>query len=182
MPADKFVIVVADFSSGNPDEGREIADEVASHLSKLQSYGIDAHVLVGKVRPGVVIRSEEMARDVGKHLPPDASFAVIWGTMSPRTAGRYRPHLTCVQKIGPDRGTSVSFSLNLASEELPLKGDPEQYQRECYERLVGVACAAVPICYAMNEVRQSARRTWAPSTPTSENAPRPSGSRTTCRS
>jgi hypothetical protein len=152
VPADKLVVVVADFSSGNLEEGREVADEIAHHLAELKKQGIDMHVLAGEVRPGVIIRSPEMAEDVGRHLPPDASYAVIWGTMSPRTMGRYRPHLTCVQKLANESGASVTMTLDLESQTLPLRSDPEKYQRQCYERLIGITCAALPSCYAMYEV------------------------------
>jgi hypothetical protein len=154
IPADKLVVVVADFSSSDPGEGREIADEIAVHLNELRKHGLDVVVLVGEVQPGVVIRSEEMARDVGRHFPAHTSYVVVWGTLSPRTVGRYRPHLTCVQKIDQERGVSTSLTLSLASQELPLKADPERYQRECYERLVGVTCAAIPTCYAASEIQR----------------------------
>jgi hypothetical protein len=152
VPPDKLIVVVADFSSGNPDEGREIADEIAHHLHELRKQGIDIHLLTGEVRPGIIIRSPEMAQDVGRHLPPDASYAVIWGTMSPRTVGRYRPHLTSVQKMGHTTGVSVTCTFDLESQSLPLRSDAENYQRQCYERLIGVTCAVIPSCYALFEV------------------------------
>jgi hypothetical protein len=154
VPPGKLVVVVADFSSGRPDEGREVADEIAAHLNELRRHGIDVHVLVGEVRPGVVIRSEEMAQDVGRHFPPDTPYVVVWGTLSPRTVGLYRPHLSCVQKVGADRGVGTSLTLDLGSRPLPRQADSEAYRRECYERLIGVTCAAVPGCFAVAQVRQ----------------------------
>ncbi|HEV3261401.1 MAG TPA: SUMF1/EgtB/PvdO family nonheme iron enzyme, partial [Gemmataceae bacterium] len=155
IPADKLVVVLADFSSGNPDEGREIADEIAHQLSFLkESAGIDVHVLAGEIKPGVVIRSEEMAQDVGRHFPAGTDYVVIWGTMSPRTVGKYRPHLTCVHKAGPDRGVASTVGVNLDAQDLPLPVDPAAYQRACYERLIGVTCAAVPQCYAAHLISQ----------------------------
>ena len=152
VPPDKLVVVVADFSSGNPDEGREIADEIAHHLQELRKQGIDIHLLTGEVKPGIVIRSPEMAQDVGRHLPPDTSYVVIWGTMSPRTVGRYRPHLTSVQKMADDLGVSVTNTFDLESQSLPLRTDAQDYQRQCYERLIGITCAVMPSCYALYEV------------------------------
>lgn len=151
VPADKLVVVVADFSGGDR-EGQEIADEIAHHLNDLKNHGIDTHVLSGEVRPGVVIRSEEMACDVGGHFPPDTNYVVIWGTLSPRTVGWYRPHVTCVQKLGADRSIRVSFTPALSSQELPLRADNELDQRECYERLIAVTCAIIPSCFAMHEL------------------------------
>jgi hypothetical protein len=93
-----------------------------------------------------------MARDVGMHLPPETDFIVIWGSMSPRTVGRYHPHITCVQHSTADRGASVTYSFDLDSEELPALRQEEAYQRECYKRLIGVTCAAVPSLYAGYQV------------------------------
>jgi formylglycine-generating enzyme required for sulfatase activity len=152
VPQDKLVVVVADFSSGNADQGREIADEITHHLTELTRHGIGIHVLNGEVKPGVVIRSEEMARDVAKHFPPGTDYVVVWGSMSPRTVGRYRPHITYVQHAGGKRGVSVGYDLNLASEELPESGKEEAYQRKCYRRLIAVTCAAVPGCYAAQQI------------------------------
>jgi serine/threonine-protein kinase len=152
VPADELVVVVADFSSGNPDQGQEIANEIAYHLAELKKHGINIHVLTGEIKPGVVIRSEDMARDIGQHFPPQTNYVIVWGTMSPRTVGRYRPHLTCVQKTGQESGVSVSFDIDLESQTLPLPSDPPAYQRECYERLIGVTCAAIPSCFAAHEI------------------------------
>ena len=109
-------------------------------------------MLPGEIKPGVVIRSDEMARDIGQHFPPDTGFVVIWGTMSPQTVGCYRPHLTCVQKIGDDRRASKSFDINLDAGDLPKKDDKDPYKRECYKRLLGATCAAVPGCYAAYQI------------------------------
>lgn len=153
FPADKLVVVVADFSSGDADTGREIADEITHQLNELQKkYGIDVYVLSGEIRPGVIIRSEEMAQDIGRHFPPTTNYVVIWGTMSPRTVGRYRPHLTCIQKISQDQGVSVTFNIELGSEKLPLPTAPVEYEREAYLRFIGTTCAAIPGCYAAHEI------------------------------
>src|SRR5205823_2782761 len=109
--------------------------EIAHHLRELTRHGIDVHILNGEIRPGVVIRSEEMARDVGRHFPPGTDYVVVWGSMSPRTVGRYRPHLTCVQQVGEKQAASVTTSLSLDPGDLPEKGKEEAYQRECYRRL-----------------------------------------------
>jgi serine/threonine-protein kinase len=106
------------------------------------------------MKPGVVIRNEEMARDLGRHFPPDTDYLVLWGTMSPRTAGWYRPHLTCVQKKGDTGGVSASFELELQSKELPLPDDKAKDQRESFNRLIGVTCAAVPGCYAAHKINR----------------------------
>jgi hypothetical protein len=155
LPPDKLIVIVADFSSGNPDEGREVADEIAHQLSALKkNAGIDVHILAGEIKPGVIIRSEEMARDVGRDFPPGTDFVVIWGTMSPRTVGKYRPHITCVHKTEDARGLSATAELELESQALPFPKDAEPYRRECYERLVAVTCAAVPQCYAAHLIRR----------------------------
>ena len=93
-----------------------------------------------------------MARDVGSHLPEATDYVVIWGSMSPRTVGRYRPHITCVQRVDPNKGVSTTYDIHLESGKLPLQADKETYQRECYERLIGATCAAVPSCYAAYEI------------------------------
>ena len=148
VPPNKLVVVVADFSSGSQDEGREVADEIAHHLQELTKYGIDIHVMNGEVRPGVVVRSEEMARDIGRHLASGTDYLVIWGSMSPRTVGRYRPHLTCVRHLKGAQAASFTTSLDLEAEKLPESGKEDQYKRECYERLIGGTCAAIPSLYA----------------------------------
>ncbi|TMJ00897.1 MAG: formylglycine-generating enzyme family protein [Alphaproteobacteria bacterium] len=153
VPVDKLVVVVADFSSGNQDEGREVADEIAHHLTELSRNGLDIHVLNGEIRPGVAVRSEEMARDIGRHFP-GTDFVVVWGSMSPRTVGRYRPHLTCVQYVKGAKAASVTTSINLDPGELPEKGKAEAYQRACYERLIGATCAAIPSLYAAYQIRR----------------------------
>jgi hypothetical protein len=154
LPAGKLVVVVADFSCGNSDEGREIADEIGHQLKELTKLGIDIHVLVGEIKPGVVIRSEHMAEDIGTVFPPNTNYVVIWGSMSPRTVGKYRPHITCVQRTGAKGGVSVSLGLELESKELPLSTDAPDYQRECYRRLIGVTCAAIPLSYAAHEINR----------------------------
>jgi hypothetical protein len=156
---DKLIVIVADFSSGG-SEGREIADEIANHLRTLQKLGIEMDVLVGEVRSGFLIRNEHMARDIGSYLPPAANYAVIWGTLSPKTVGHYRPHITFVQRSSSydvsgkshDAGIAHDFSLELESKELPLPTDDANYRRQCFERLIGVTCAAVPACYALHEI------------------------------
>jgi hypothetical protein len=57
--------------------------------------------------------------------------------MSPRTVGRYRPHVTCVPHVAGGRQAGVGYSINLDSEKLPEEGRPEAYRRECYLRLIG---------------------------------------------
>jgi len=149
---DELVVVVADFSSGNPSEGGEIADEIAIQLSELKNFGIPMSIIVGEMKPGVVIRSEEMAQDLGQHFPARTNFVVIWGTMSPQTVGRYRPHITTVQKSAGNQGISNSYTIDLASAELPVASEPEEYRRECHRRLIGATCAAVPSCYVAHEI------------------------------
>lgn len=148
VPPEKLVVVVADFSSGDPAKGREIADEIAAHLRQLKDDGIDVHVLVGEIKPGVVIRSEEMALEVGKHFPPQTNYVVLWGSMSELTVGRFRPQVTCACKRTEEKGIGTSYTIDLSPEELPLGNGQLRDQRKEYERLVGVACAVVPKCYA----------------------------------
>jgi hypothetical protein len=148
VPADKLTVIIADFSSGNPAEGQELADEIAAHLRMLTKHGIGINVIVGEVKPGVTIRSEEMCQDMARHLPSPMDYVVIWGTMSPRTVGKYRPNFTCVRTNGTGHGASVTITVNLDPEYLPEPSDPIAYQRRCYERLIGVTCAAIPGMYA----------------------------------
>ena len=167
FPNDDLIVVIADFSSGDMYEGREIADEIANNLRELvRETKIPINLLHGEIKPGMTIRSEYMARDVGRSLPPGAEYVVIWGTMSPRTVGRYRAYLTSVSKTSeptgdkgePEEfGTDVSFQLALECQELPLAEDPEERARESYRRLIGVTCAAVPQLYtahALNRERK----------------------------
>ncbi len=149
FPDDKLIVVVADFSSGNPEEGREIADEIAQNLDDIsKATAIPLHVLVGEIKPGLHIRSEHLARDIGKSFPADTEYVVIWGTLSPRTVGKYRPHLTCCWKRDENSGNSVGVDLAMEASDLPLEGEPPARTREAYRRLIGVACAAVPNVYA----------------------------------
>ena len=165
VPTDKLVVVVADFSSGEVAQGREIADEIFHHLQALKKQKIDIYPLAGEIAPGVIIRSETMARDIGNHFPIGTNFAVIWGTMSPQTVGQFRPHVTCVQKSSVIRdnavtgdgeviavGLSANYSIDLEASTLPWPDDPEDYRRECFRRLIGAACAAIPRCYAAHEI------------------------------
>jgi hypothetical protein len=153
FPDDQLVVVVADFSSGNPEEGREIADEIAQNLEEMaKATNLPFHVLVGEVKPGMVVRSQQMARDVGKSLPPNSEYVVIWGTMSPHTIGKYRPHLTCCMKHGEQDGVSVNVDLAIEASDLPLEGEPQARAREAYRRLIGVTCAAVPSAVAAHAI------------------------------
>lgn len=149
----KLVVVVADFSSGGSSEGQEVADEVANALAELRKVaGIDVEVLVGELKPGVAIRSEQLARDVGQSFPKGTCYAVVWGTLSPRTVGKFRPHVTCVFKTDDDRGVSTTYTMDLDAQELPLAEDPETLRRARHEQLIGFTCAVVPGCYAAYEV------------------------------
>lgn len=149
FPANKLVVVVADFSSGGTSEGVEVADEIGSALYELRkTYGIDVEVLVGEVKPGVVIRNEQMARDLGQHFPLGTAYAVIWGTLSPRTVGKFRPHVTCVIKVDDAQGYSRSYTIDPESQDLPAGDSAESARRKQHEQLVGFACALVPGCYA----------------------------------
>jgi len=147
VPPDKLVVVVADFSSGDPARGREIADEIAAQIGKLQSLGIEVHVLVGEVQPGLVIRSREMANDVGKHFPPQTSYIVLWGSMSELTTRRFRPSVTCAYKRNEKTGVAVSHTLDLDTQNLPDQSAPNERRIDEYERLAGMVCALVPKCY-----------------------------------
>ena len=147
VPTDKLVVVVADFSSGDPGKGREIADEIAAQIKELQQFGIAVHVLVGEVKPGVIIRSEEMAQDVGRQLPPHTSYVVLWGSMSEMTAGHFRPHITCAYKRSEKSGVSASFTLDLDAQQLPEARSDKAALAERYNRLIGTVCALIPKCY-----------------------------------
>jgi hypothetical protein len=155
FPDDNLVVIVADFSSGNPDEGREIADEIAIHLTDLvKEAGISCHILVGETKPGLTIRSEQMARDAGNSLPMNTEYLVIWGTMSPRTVGKYRPHITSCWKQGEKTGIGVGLDLPIEASDLPLSGEPQERAREAFRRLIGVTCAAVPNIFAAHEINR----------------------------
>lgn len=154
VPPDKLVVVVADFSSGEPARGREVADEIAAQITQLKKHGIDVHVLIGEVKPGVIIRSEELAQDVGKHLPAHTTYIVLWGTMSESTLGLFRPHVTCAYKRDEDSGVALNYSIDLTALPLPMGTTPVDAQREQYARLVGVCCAVVPKCYAAFQINR----------------------------
>lgn len=152
FPVRKLVVVVADFSSGDGKEGVEIADEIGNALHELRrDYGVDVEILVGETLPTRVIRSEQMARDLGRHFPVGTAYAVIWGTLSPRTTGKFRPHVTCVIKVDDEKGQSRSYTIDPQSQDLPA-GDEVLVRRRQYEQLVGFACAVVPGCYAAHEL------------------------------
>jgi len=72
--------------------------------------------------------------------------------MSTRTVGKYRPHLTCVQKSNDNKGVCVTVPLPLENQRLPLLSEPKSYQQECYRRLVAATCAAIPSCFAAHEI------------------------------
>jgi hypothetical protein len=151
----KLVVVVADFSSGGTGEGQEIADEIAVALAELKKVGgIDFDVLVGEVRPGVVVRSEILARDVGEQFPKGTCYAVIWGTLSPRTVGKFRPHVTSVFKSSDDHGVSRTYTMDLDAQTLPQQGDDESRKRALHEQYIAFAAAVVPGCHAAHEVTQ----------------------------
>lgn len=151
LPTEKLVVVVADFSGGET-EGKEIADEIGFQLRNLQKLGIDVHVLVGEIKPGIVIRNEAMAADLGRHFPDQTDFVVIWGSLSPRTVGLFHPNLTVVHRTIDNKGIKATYSLELDAQPLPEEKDAEAYRRECYERLIGLTCAAIPSCFASHEI------------------------------
>jgi hypothetical protein len=154
----KLVVVVADFSSGGTGEGVEIADEIANALHELRSKcGIDVEILVGEIKPGLVIRNEQMAFDVGRHFPKGTAYAVVWGTLSPRTVGKFRPHVTCAIKVDDDRGLSRNYTIDPESQPLPLGDTPEAQRRDQHRQLVAFSCAVIPGCYASHEITQDRR-------------------------
>ena len=158
VPAGKLVVVVADFSSGGSSEGVEIADEIANALHELrEKCGIDVEILVGEIKSGVVIRNEQMARDLGQHFPKGTCYAVIWGTLSPRTVGKFRPHVTCVMKVDEDRGLSQSYTINPESQPLPRGDTDEEQRRDQHKQLIAFTCAVIPGCYASYELTQDRR-------------------------
>lgn len=150
---DKLIVVVADMSDGGTGEGVQVADEVANALTELRTRcGLDFEILVGEVRPGLVIRNQHMARDVGQHFPKGSCYAVVWGTLSPRTVGKFRPHVTCVMKVSDDRGVSDTYTIDLAAQDLPLGKDDEAARRGRHEELIAFTCAVIPGCYAAYEL------------------------------
>ena len=150
---DKLVVIVADFSAGGDGEGAQVADEVASALTELRELcGIDFEMLVGEIKPGVVVRNERMAADLGQHLPRGSCYAVVWGTLSPRTTGKFRPHVTCVMKASEERGVGQTYTLDLGAQSLPTGQTDEMARRRRHEELVAFTCAAVPGCYAAHEL------------------------------
>jgi hypothetical protein len=150
---DKLVVVVADFSDGGTGEGVQVADELAIALTELRVLcGIDFEILVGEIKPGVVIRSEHMARDIGQHFPNGSCYAVVWGTLSPRTVGKFRPHVTCVMKNSDEQGVSNTYTIDLNAQELPFEKGEELTRRARHEELVAFTCAFIPGCYAAYEL------------------------------
>ncbi len=158
LPANKLVVVVADFSCGGSSEGVEVADEIASALHELRNeFGIDIEILAGEIKPGVVIRSERMAQDVGRHFPKGTCYAVVWGTLSPRTVGKFRPYVTCAVKVDDDLGVSRSYTIDPGSQPLPLGDTPEEQRRDRHRQLVGFTCAVVPGCYISHALMKDER-------------------------
>src|SRR5262249_44223774 len=142
LDPDRLVVVVADFSDGGTGEGVQVADEVATALAELRARcGGSFEILVGEARPRVVIRSAHMARDLGQHPPKGTCYAVVWGTLSPRTVGKFRPHVTCVMKTSEDRGVSTTYTIDLAAQDLPPPGGDEAARRARHEELVAFTCA-----------------------------------------
>lgn len=153
LEPDRLVVVVADFSDGGTGEGVQVADEIANALTELRTQcGLSFEILVGEVRPGIVIRSEHMARDLGQHLPKGSCYAVVWGTLSPRTVGKFRPHVTSVMKTSEDRGVSTTYTIDLAAQDLPLQAGDEAARRSRHEELVAFTCAVIPGCCASDEL------------------------------
>lgn len=153
--ANKLVVVVTDFSCGGSPEGSEVGDEIANGLQDLKKKcGLDVEILVGEIKPGVVVRNELMALDVGQHFPKGTSYAVIWGTLSPRTVGKFRPHVTCAIKVDEQGGLSRSYTIDPESQPLPLGETPEEQRRDQHRQLVAFACAVIPGCYASHEITQ----------------------------
>jgi hypothetical protein len=158
IPANKLVVIVADFSCGGSGEGAEIADEIASALYELkQKSGIDIEIMAGEVRADRVIRSERMAQDIGQHFPKGTCYAVVWGTLSPRTVGKFRPHITCVFKVDDERGVSRSYTIDPESQQLPLGATAEEQRRDQHTQLVAFTCAVIPGCYASYAIAREER-------------------------
>ena len=143
-----LVILISDFSSGDPNQGVEIANEIASQLEDMRKFGLKTTIVVGEIKEP--IRSAEAARDLCRHYPPGTNILVIWGTMSPRTVGKYRPQMTYCQG-GGDAAISFQYPMELASEKLPLPAN-EKYETECYERLISTTCSYVPRFYINHEI------------------------------
>lgn len=142
-----LVVVVADFSSGGTGEGVEVADEIANALREMKSrYGFNLDVLVGEVKDRVVIRSEQMALEVGRHFPKGTSYAVVWGTISPRTVGQFRPHVTCAVKVDDERAIGKNYTMDLDAQDWPTT------DKERHRSLVAFACAVVPGVYASHRI------------------------------
>lgn len=148
----KLVVVVADFSDGKNGQGVQVADEIYSNLIELRKEcGIDFEILNGEIKDGYVIRNEEAARDVGQHFPVGTGYVVIWGSMSPKTVGMFRPNITFVLKSSLDVGVSNSYTIDLKSKELPLQKNDPLNERKIFSDLVSFACSAIPSCYASYE-------------------------------
>jgi len=150
---DKLVVVVSDFSSGGTGEGVEVADEIGNALAEIKDKGVmDFEVLVGEtLHP---IRSVEAAQDIGAHFPVGTCYAVVWGTLSPKTVGMFRPHVTCVYKSTNERGVSSTFTMNLEAQGLPFGKYEEIVRRERHRQLIAFTCATIPGCYASYELSQ----------------------------
>ena len=147
-----MVVVVANFSDGHNSQGIQVADEIYSNLIELRKKcSIDFEILNGEIKDKVVIRNEQMARDVGLHFPVGTCYAVIWGSISPRTVGMFRPNITFVLKNSEESGIASSYTIDMESKELPLQKDGEAKVREMYKNLVSFACATIPNCYASYE-------------------------------
>lgn len=148
----KLVVVIADFSDGKNGQGVQVADEIYSNLIELRKEcGIDFEILNGEIKDGYVIRNEEAARDVGQHFPVGTGYVVIWGSMSPKTVGMFRPNITFVLKSSLDVGVSNSYTIDLKSKELPLQKNDPLNERKIFSDLVSFACSAIPSCYASYE-------------------------------
>lgn len=148
----KLVVVIADFSDGKNGQGVQVADEIYSNLIELRKEcGIDFEILNGEIKDGYVIRNEEAARDVGQHFPVGTGYVVIWGSMSPKTVGMFRPNITFVLKSSIDIGVSNSYTIDLKSKELPLQKNDPLNERKIFSDLVSFACSAIPSCYASFE-------------------------------
>ena len=148
----KLVVVVADFSDGKNGQGVQVADEIYSNLIELRKEcGIDFEILNGEIKDGYVIRNEEAARDVGQHFPVGTGYVVIWGSLSPKTVGMFRPNITFVLKSSLDVGVSSSYTMDLKSKELPLQKNDSLNERKIFSDLVSFACSAIPSCYASYE-------------------------------
>lgn len=148
----EMVVVIADFSDGHSSQGIQVADEIYSNLVELKKKcGIDFEILNGEIKEKVVIRNEQMARDVGLHFPVGTCYAVIWGSISPRTVGMFRPNMTFVLKSTEESAVAESYTIDMESKALPFKKDAEENTRKMYSDLISFACAAIPSCYASYE-------------------------------